>query len=158
MVRNLAAANAKDLWVGGVRAFEEQSDALRELGTRLGSSDGALASAAAAARTATNDFATWLQAEAPKKTGPSGIGKEQYTWYLRNVLLSPLSWQDEVAILRRELARAGASLRLEENRNRQLPPLPVANTPEAYDALRGWGLPTSDRAKVVDEGAGRLTP
>ena len=68
-------------------------------------------------------FASWLRAEAPKKTGPSGIGKEQYTWYLRNVLLVPLSWEEEVTITKRELARAHASLRLEENRNRRLPPL-----------------------------------
>ena len=139
--RHLAAANAKDLWVGGVRAFEEQSDALRELGTRVGTSDAALASAIAAARTATDDFAKWLQAEAPKKTGPSGIGKDNYTWYLRNVLLVPLSWEDEVTITRRELARAHASLRLEENRNRNLPPLEVANTPEEYDALQERAIP-----------------
>jgi hypothetical protein len=134
--RNLAAANAKDLWVGGVRAIEEQSEALQELGKRAGNSHPGLTETIAVARTATDGFATWLQAEAPKKTGPSGIGKEQYTWYLRNVLLMPLSWEDEVTILRRELARAHASLRLEENRNRHLPPLPVANTIEEYNALQ----------------------
>ncbi|MDA1305902.1 MAG: DUF885 family protein, partial [Acidobacteria bacterium] len=139
--RNLASANAKDLWLGGIRAFEEQSGALRELGRRVAASDTALAAAATAARTATDSFAAWLQAEAPKKTGPSGIGKEQYTWYLRNVLLAPLSWEEEVTILRRELARAHASLRLEENRNRGLPPLPVADTPEAYAALQEQAIP-----------------
>ena len=139
--QNLAAANARDLWVGGVRALEEQGAALRTLAMRVPASDGALASAAEAARAATDGFAEWLRSEAPKKTGPSGIGKEQYTWYLRNVLLSPLSWQDEAAILRRELARASASLKLEENRNRQLPPLPVANTSEAYAALQEKAIP-----------------
>ena len=134
--RNLAKANAKDLWVGGVRAFEDQREALDDLGKRVGESDRALAAAIAAAGKSTSDFAKWLQAEAPKKTGPSGIGKENYTWYLRNVLLVPLSWEDEVTITRRELARAHASLRLEENRNRHLPPLPIANTPEEYNALQ----------------------
>jgi hypothetical protein len=133
---NLAAANAKDIWVGSVRAFEDQSEALAELGKRVAASDAALASAITAARTATDDFRTWLQAEAPKKTGPSGIGKTDYTWYLRNVLLVPLSWEEEVTITRRELARAHASLRLEENRNRNLPPLEVADTPEDYEALQ----------------------
>ncbi len=139
--QNLAAANAADLWVGGVRAFEDQSEALRTLAMRVPASDGALASATEAARAATDSFADWLRAEAPKKTGPSGIGKEQYTWYLRNVLLAPLSWEEEVTILRRELARAHASLRLEENRNRSLPPLPVADTPEAYAALQERAIP-----------------
>ncbi len=139
--RNLAAANARDLWIGGVRAFEEQGEALHELGQRAASSDSALASAIAAARTATDAFAKWLQAESPKKTGPSGIGREDYTWYLRNVLLVPLSWEEEVTILRRELARAHASLRLEENRNRALPPLEVADTPEAYHAMQELAIP-----------------
>ena len=133
---NLAGANARDLWIGGVRAFEEQSEALATLRTRVGGSNEGLSATIVAAQTATNEFAAWLQAEAPKKTGPSGIGKEHYTWYLRNVLLMPLSWDDEVAITKRELARAGASLRLEENRNRRLPPLEVAETPEAYQALQ----------------------
>jgi uncharacterized protein (DUF885 family) len=139
--RNLAAANARDLWVGGVRAFEEQRSALEELGKRVDASHAALRAAVANAREATDAFVKWLQAEAPRKTGPSGIGKEQYTWYLRNVLLVPLSWEDEVAILRRELARAHASLRLEENRNRRLPPLEVANTPQEYDALQERAIP-----------------
>ena len=34
---NLASANAKDLWLGGVRAFQEQSEALRTLSERVGS-------------------------------------------------------------------------------------------------------------------------
>jgi hypothetical protein len=133
---NLARANARDLWIGGVRAFEEQSEALATLRTSVGGSNEGLSSAIVAARTATDGFAAWLRAEAPKKAGPSGIGKDEYTWYLRNVLLVPLSWQDEVAITKRELARAHASLRLEENRNRRLPPLEVAETPEAYDAMQ----------------------
>lgn len=134
--RNLAGANAKDIWIGGVRAFEEQSAALAELGKRAGSTNETLTRAIAEARNATDGFAGWMREEAPKKTGPSGIGKENYTWYLRNVLLVPLSWEDEVTITRRELARAHASLRLEENGNRHLPPLPVAETPEAYEALQ----------------------
>jgi len=133
---NLAGANARDLWVGGVRAIEEQSEALETLRTRVGGSHEGLSAATVAARRATDEFAAWLRAEAPKKTGPSGIGTDQYTWYLRNVLLVPLSWEDEVAITKRELARAHASLRLEENRNRRLPPLEVADTPEAYEALQ----------------------
>lgn len=139
--RNLASGNARDLWAGGVRAFEEQADALRTLVSRVPASDSALVSASESALTATNGFAGWLRGEAPKKTGSSGIGKEQYTWYLRNVLLAPLTWEDEVTILRRELARANASLRLEENRNRNLPPLPVADTPEAYAALQERAIP-----------------
>lgn len=138
--QNLASANARDLWVGGVRAFEEQSGALQLLISRAGS-DIALTTAATDAQVATERFAEWLRAEASSKTGPSGIGKAQYTWYLRHVLLAPLSWEEEVTILRRELARAHTSLRLEENRNRRLPALAVADTPEAYAALQAEAIP-----------------
>jgi Bacterial protein of unknown function (DUF885) len=133
---NLAGANARDLWVGGVRAFEEQSEALATLRSRVAGSHEGLSAAIVAAQRATDEFAAWLRGEAPKKTGPAGIGKEQYTWFLRNVLLVPLSWEDEVAITKRDLARAHASLRLEENRNRRLPPLEVAETPDAYAAMQ----------------------
>ena len=133
---NLAAANARDLWIGGVRAIEEQAQALQQLSGRVGAADRGLRETIDTARVATEEFAAWLKAEAKGKTGPSGIGKEQYTWYLRNVLLVPLSWEEEVTITKRELARAHASLRFEENRNRRLPPLPTADTREAYDALQ----------------------
>jgi len=133
---NLAAATARDLWVGGVRAIEEQSEALQQLSARVGTADRGLRETIDTARTATDEFASWLKAEAKGKSGPSGIGKEQYTWYLRNVLLVPLSWEEEVTITKRELARANASLRFEENRNRRLPPLAAADTREAYDALQ----------------------
>jgi hypothetical protein len=69
------------------------------------------------------------------KTGPSGIGKDNYSWYQQNVHLVPLTWEDEVRLLRRELARAWSSLKLEEQRNRDLPPMIAASTPEEYDAL-----------------------
>ncbi|WP_461414302.1 DUF885 family protein [Gemmatimonas sp.] len=141
---NLADANAKDLWVGGVRAFEEQHDALTTLGTRvraLHAKDAALIAAITNASTATERFAAWLRAESPKRTGPSGIGKAQYTWYLRNVLLMPLTWDDEVTITRRELARAHTSLRLEEARNAALPPMPVASSAAEFAALQDTMLP-----------------
>ena len=44
-----------------------------------------------------------------------------------------MTWDDEVMLLERELARAHASLRLEEHRNRKLPPLTAAATAQEYD-------------------------
>ena len=46
--------------------------------------------------------------------------------------LVPLSWDEEVVLLKRELARAHASLRLEEQRNRGLPALTAISGPEQY--------------------------
>ena len=134
--RNLAASNTRDLWIGGVRAFEDQSSTLSRRGELAGTRDAALARTIGEARAATDSFAAWMRVEAPKRTGPSGIGRTQYTWFLKNVLLLPLTWEDELTITRRELARSHASLKLEEQRNRALPLMPVAESPAEFAALQ----------------------
>lgn len=125
--------NAKDLWIAGIRDIEFQLqdlDAILEFpGVK---EDADLTVAIEKAKTATAELAQWLKDQAPLKTGPSGIGKENYTWYLQNVHLVPLTWEDEVMLLERELARAWSNLKLEEHRNRKLPPLQAADSPEAY--------------------------
>jgi len=128
--------NAKDLWIAGIRDIRSQSRNLKSIATREGiKAHAEIVAAIQTAITSTDDLATWLEKEATTKTGPSGIGKENYTWYLQNVHLVPLTWEDEVMILKRELARAWASLKLEEHRNRKLPPMVAADSPAAYDAL-----------------------
>ena len=123
--------NARDLWITGMGTLAEQVGDLDALDKRAGSGGADLKAAIRAARAATADFVQWLERQAPSKSGPSGIGKEHYTWSLRNVQLVPMTWDDEVALLKRELARAHASLKLEEHRNRHLPPLtPAANADE----------------------------
>jgi hypothetical protein len=108
-------------------------DALRE---QLGDSPSEeILGVIAEARAATEELVNWLEEEQASKTGPSGIGKDNYTWYQQNVHLVPLTWEDEVRLLQRELARAWSSLKLEEQRNRHLPPMVAASNPEEYDAL-----------------------
>ncbi|MGK0413068.1 MAG: hypothetical protein ACJA1B_001270, partial [Polaribacter sp.] len=46
-----------------------------------------------------------------------------------------LTWNDEVMILKRELARAWTALKLEEHRNRKLPKLNAANYEEDYNKM-----------------------
>jgi len=128
--------NAKDLWLTGIRDIQHQSVVLHSLKTQSDlKEDTELVSVIDDAISATNTFVEWLQTEAKSKTGPSGIGKDNYTWYLQNVHLVPLTWDDEVMILKRELARAWSSLKLEEHRNRNLPDLIAADSPEAYNKL-----------------------
>jgi hypothetical protein len=128
--------NARDLWVTGIRDIQQQRDALDGLQTQVRDSAGPdLLAAIESAQAATDELIDWLEAEADSKTGPSGIGKDNYTWYQQNVHLVPLTWEDEVRLLQRELARAWSSLKLEEQRNRDLPPMVAASTPEEYDAL-----------------------
>ena len=128
--------NARDLWIAGIRDIQNQSAVLTELkANEAVTEDAELVTVIDEAIAATNDLAAWLQTESESKTGPSGIGKENYTWYLQNVHLVPLTWEDEVMILKRELARAWASLKLEEHRNRNLPELVDADSPDAYDTM-----------------------
>jgi hypothetical protein len=133
--RTNLTGNARDLWVTGIRDIRGQRQVLDDLAGRLGDdASGELVAAIKAAQVATDDLVDWLEKEAPSKTGPSGIGRDDYTWYQQNVHLVPLSWEDEVRLLERELARAWSSLKLEEQRNRHLPPAVAADSPEEYAA------------------------
>lgn len=128
--------NARDLWIAGIRDIQDQSVVLEELLSRSSVlKNPTLVKGIKKAKNATDEFVEWLQKEGLKKNGPSGIGKENYSWYQQNVHLVPLSWEDEVLLLNRELSRAWTSLKLEEHRNRNLPELNPADSPEAYAAL-----------------------
>ena len=132
--RGNLTGNAHDLWVTGTGTMKLQLSDLRALAEKTASSSTDLKQSIAAASKATADFIAWLEAEAPKKTGPSGVGKENYTWSQQHVHLLPLTWDQEVTLLKRELARAHASLAFEEDRNRGVPQLVAAKTPEEYHA------------------------
>ena len=117
-----------DLWVFGTRRIKQQSVELERLAGRVADAPGNLKADVQRAKTATDAFAAWLDAQAPSKRAPSGVGVEHYNWYLKNVQLVPYTWQDEVTIMERELARAHAFLALEERRNAALPAqVPIAN-------------------------------
>jgi hypothetical protein len=153
---NLRDSNARDLWLYGSRAFREQSKMLaayaagtlkmRTLeGTKHADMRGvehALIDAIGKARVATDAFRAWIEVEAPKKTGPSGVGKENYDWYAKNVHLVAYGWDEQVTLLRRELNRARASLALEEFRNRNLPQLEPVNDPQAWRAMASAKMQT----------------
>jgi uncharacterized protein (DUF885 family) len=146
----LKDSQARDLWVYGTRAFYEQSKTLQELETgtlnvrslasastpaNLKGADPALVSIVHKAREASDAFIKWLDAEAPGKKGPSGVGKENYDWYMKNVHLVPYTWEQQATLLRRELERARAALALEEFHNRSLPPLQQVTSAAAYQAM-----------------------
>lgn len=137
--RGNLTGNARDLWITGTGTMAQQVKDLDALEKRL--ADGVvqgfspaseLKKALTSARAATADFVAWLEKQASSKNGPSGIGKDDYNWSLRNVHLIPLTWDDEVAILKRELARSHAALKLEEHRNRHLPPLTAAANADEF--------------------------
>lgn len=127
--------NARDLWITGIRDIRQQGMDLENLRqTVAGGRNQGLISAVDAAMAATRELVAWLEAESATKTGPSGIGKDNYTWYQQNVHLVPMTWDEEVALLKRELDRAWSSLKLEEQSNAGLPQLSLAQNEEEYAA------------------------
>ncbi len=134
--RGNLTGNARDLWVAGIRNIRNQRRHLDSILEMAGPGAGeALTRAVADAQAATDELVAWLEEQAPSKTGPSGLGKDQYTWYQQKVHYLPMTWQDEVDLLQRELDRAWSSLKLEEHRNRKLPQQVAAASPEEYDRL-----------------------
>ena len=131
--RTNLTGDARDLWMAGFRSFQGQRRDLDALAERVAGTAARLDATIVAAGEATDAFHDWLEEEVPSKTGPSGVGKDNYTWYMQNVHLVPYSWEEQVTLMRRELARAHSSLRLEENRNRHLPELERIDSPEEYD-------------------------
>src|SRR6266542_624771 len=123
--------NGRDLWIFGTKSIRQQSADLGELASRLTDTPGSLRSDVENAKKATDDCAAWLDSQAASRTGSSGVGVDNYDWYLKNVQLAPYTWQEEVTIMERELARSHALLAMEEVRNAKLPlQVPISSAEE----------------------------
>ena len=81
---------------------------------------------------AIDDYIEWIEANKSKMTAKAGVGKENYNWLLKNVYLFPYTWEDVRTIVELEDNRVITFQRLEENRNRNIPPLKPAANKEEY--------------------------
>jgi hypothetical protein len=131
--RTNLTGNARDLWITGIKSIRDQVNDLDDLAKKTANAGHEFKTTLAEAKMATLSFAEWLEQQAPSKTGPSGIGKEAYTWHLQNVLLVPMTWEEEEMLLKRELDRSLAMLSLERHRNRNLPQIEPVSSPTEYD-------------------------
>jgi uncharacterized protein (DUF885 family) len=129
----------------GVRPFAELAIAeLKEVRPRLATITRALVpllapSAARAlpaeterAAAALESYRAWLQDRLPQMRTDTGVGREQYVWFLSNVALVPHSPEELLAMGRQEWERAAAFETYETNRNQGLPELPIFPTVEAH--------------------------
>ena len=126
--------NARDLWSAGIGNIKDQVTILDELTTKTKSDGKEFNEAITNAKVASLQLIGWLQKQLPNKNGLSGIGKQNYTWHLQNVMMIPFSWEEEVTLLKRELTRAYASLQLERERNKNLAGLKAFSTAEEFSA------------------------
>ncbi len=123
---------AKDLWFLGIRRKKQESRYLENLAERLGKDHPDLVPDIQKAQQAVDEFRQWLDEKHKDMTAPSGIGVENYNWYMKYVHLCPYTWEEQVNLLKRELKRSITSLKLEENRNCDLPPLNLPENREEY--------------------------
>jgi len=85
-------------------------------------------------------FGEWLDVKKHAMEKLSGSGKEDYTWWMKNVQFSPWDWEESNDIIQREYDRIMTFLKLEEQRNRELPPLKVAMNRKDYETSLFYAL------------------
>jgi len=83
---------------------------------------------------AARHYHDWLVANRARLNKPSAVGLENYNWYIRNVRLMPYQADDLRTIGEVEMSRARTFLKIEQNKNRDLPELKPAANAEEYNA------------------------
>jgi uncharacterized protein (DUF885 family) len=86
-----------------------------------------LNSAVEHAADALEKFRAELQQKLPTLPQQTALGRESYVWFLRNVALMPYSPEELLAMGRQEWSRSVAFEVYETNRNKDLPPLKIAD-------------------------------
>jgi len=125
--------DAKDFYFLGIRIKKRESEVLSNLEKRAGEYHPGLVPVIRQVKTAVDVFCAWLEKKYENMLSiPSGIGKENFNWLMKNVYLLPYTWEDQLTILSRELDRGWVYLKLEEQRNRNLPELTLPGSPEEY--------------------------
>ena len=110
----------------------EEEEMYRELATALAEHHPELAKDAERAEAAVTEYGRWLKENRDRMTAPAGVGKENYNWLLKNVYLFPYTWDEVRTIVELEDNRVITFRRLEENRNRDLPPLQPVQSQAEY--------------------------
>jgi len=73
-----------------------------------------------------------LKEKLPKLPEQTALGRDAYVWFLRNVALMPFTPEELLAMGRQEWNRAVAFETFEKNRNKDVPPLKIA------DNINNW--------------------
>lgn len=95
-----------------------------------------LAAPARRAQAAAAEFKRWLEEIEAGLPAHGGVGRDNYAWYLKNVLMLPYTPEEVEVIGEREYQRQLAFLKIEEHRNRAIPMPEPVQTRAAFDAKR----------------------
>jgi len=85
-------------------------------------------------------FGEWLDVKKHTMEKLAGSGKDDYSWWMKNVQFSPWGWEESNDIIQREYDRIMTFLKLEEQRNRELSPLKVAMNRKDYETNLFYAL------------------
>ena len=132
--------NGHDLWIYGAKVLKDQAKELETLAPRVANAPGTLAMDVKRAQESTAEFAQWVDGEASRRTGPSGIGIANYDWYLTHVQLTPNTYAGVTKQMESELARSTAALAAAERANASLPQLPVVSSATEHAKRAGEGV------------------
>ena len=114
----------------GIRQKRDERADLDRLAERLKPQHPDLIPLIVQATKAVEDFRGWLENKTDLPKTPSGIGVAEYDWTMNNIHYVPYTWSQQLELVQRELERSLAYLKLEEHRNRHLPPLEPSKTLE----------------------------
>ncbi len=97
--------------------------------------DGQFPDLAEAARTAAGavaEFSAWLRDIESDLPPHGGVGREEYDWFLRHVMLFPYDWDEIRHVGEREYQRSMAFLKMEQHRNRDADDIDVLSTLDEF--------------------------
>ena len=83
---------------------------------------------------AIDDYVAWIEDNKHRMTARAGVGKENYSWLMKNVYLFPYTWDEIRMIVELEDNRVRTFQRLEENRNRNVPAIDPVQSQAEYKA------------------------
>jgi hypothetical protein len=138
-----------DLALIAIYFLKDEIALYETLNNRLMEHHPELLPAVADAKAAVSAYGDWLEKNKGSMTALPGVGKEHYNWYLKNVQLVPFTWEELLPSLEREYEQAVAALKIEENRNRNLPPLKLVSSQEEYQRL--WSETEKYLKRFVEE-------
>ncbi len=129
---NLTQGSA-DLAELAIRNISREAEFFNEMADEFFKGNRTLEKSTKEAAAAISEYRQWIIDNKHKMTASAGSGKENYTWWNNKVQLSPWGWEESNFIIQREYDRVITWLKLEEQRNRNLPPLEVAMSERAYN-------------------------
>jgi Bacterial protein of unknown function (DUF885) len=130
--RNLTEG-ARDLATIALWDIRDESEMYQALADWLHGYHPELTADVLKAKSAVEEYGLWLERNRERMTAAAGVGKENYGWWLKNVHLFPYTWEDCRAAVGQEDARVRTFLKIEEHRNRDLPPLVPVDTGEEHE-------------------------